>query len=347
MNFCDFTRGPASARLLVDFGQERGLSPARLLAGSDLSLNQLADPNVELSAVQELRVASNLLRLLKHPTGLGLQVGLRYHFSTYGMWGYGLISSATVGDAIALALRFIPLTYAFTVIAYHEEDDLGVLSFGEPEVEVDMKHFLIERDMVAAAVLLHEIAGSDFSLSRFTLRAHLKRPVKIASDSDRIFGIQPEFGAKLNSLVFKRTYLIRPLPQANPITVSMCEQMCDQLLERRRARLGIATMIRQYLSAAPGSKVPDLDTMARVTNTSPRTLKRRLQDEGTTFRALLAESRGALAEELMRDGSLTLTDIAERLGFSDLSSFSQAFKRWYGVAPSAFRNNAACSGTDD
>jgi AraC-like DNA-binding protein len=77
--------------------------------------------------------------------------------------------------------------------------------------------------------------------------------------------------------------------------------------------------------------------MARLMNTSERTLKRRLHDEGTTFRALLAESRGAMAEALLREGELALGEIAERLGFADLSTFSQAFKRWYGVAPSTFR----------
>lgn len=347
MSFWDFTRSPASARLLVEFGKECGLATNKLLARTELSLAQLANPNVELSAAQELCVVGNLLRMLKSPAGLGLQVGLRYHFSTYGMWGYGLISSATVGDAIALALRFIPLTYAFTVIAFHEEDDLCVLNFGEPEVESDVKRFLVERDMAAAAVLLHEMAGNDFSLSRFTLRANLEKPAKVASGFDRIFGTQPEFGAKLNSLAFKRTYLSRPLPQANPITASMCEQMCNQLLERRRSRLGTATMIKQYLSAMPDGTSTGLATLAQVTNTSQRTLKRRLKDEGTSFSALLAEFRGALAKEMMKDDSLTLRDIAERLGFSDLSSFSQAFKRWYGVAPSAFRNNAACLGTDD
>jgi len=171
MRFWEFTRSPASARLLVDFGQERGLSPAKLLAGTQLSLAQLSDPNMEVTAAQELRVVGNLLRLLKYPPGLGLELGLRYHFSAYGVWGYGLISSATAGDAMALALRFLPLTYAFTVITYHEEGHLAVLSFGEPELADEVKRFVVERDMAAAAVLLQEIGGDDFALSRFTLRA--------------------------------------------------------------------------------------------------------------------------------------------------------------------------------
>jgi len=59
---------------------------------------------------------------------------------------------------------------------------------------------------------------------------------------------------------------------------------------------------------------------------------------------LQAEARGAVARELLLDRSLTLAEIAGRLGFSDLSTFSQAFKRWYGVAPSVFRNRDAGDG---
>lgn len=155
----------------------------------------------------------------------------------------------------------------------------------------------------------------------------------------RIAGVEPMFGARLNSLAFERTYLDRPLPHANPITVSMCEQMCSRLLEARRAHVGTAAMIRDYLGSTPGAPPFSLEDMARLMNTSARTLKRRLQDEGTTFRALLAESRGAMAEALLGDERLTLTEVAERLGFGDLSSFSQAFKRWYGMAPGVFRKS--------
>jgi AraC-like DNA-binding protein len=113
--------------------------------------------------------------------------------------------------------------------------------------------------------------------------------------------------------------------------------MCKQLLEARRVRVGTATLIRHYLSATSGSAPFSLEEMARLMNISTRTLKRRLQDEGTTFRTLLDESRGAMAEALLGDDRLTLSDIAQRLGFSDLSSFSQAFKRRYGVAPRVYR----------
>jgi len=337
MSFWDFVRGSASVRLLVEFGQAHGLAASRLLQGSGLSQAQLDDPQVELMATQELQVVGNLLRLLKHPPGLGLEVGARYNFSTYGLWGYGLVSSATAADAMALALRFIPLTFAFTLISARQEGTQCILSFGEPEIEHHARRFLVERDMAAAARLMKDVVGADFVLTRFTLKETM--PPKRASGQSAlcIGGTQVEYGMASNSLAFDLRFLTRPLPQANPVTVSMCEQMCRQLMERRRVRLGTAELVRQYLGAMPDGTAPDLPQVAQLVNLSERTLKRRLREEDTTFTRLLSEYRANRARDLMADQTLSLSDIAERLGFSDLSSFSQAFKRWFGVAPSTYR----------
>ncbi|MGE7956093.1 AraC family transcriptional regulator [Pseudomonas sp. NPDC089530] len=336
-----FTRGPSSALLLVNYGREKGLALARLLAGSGLSMEQLQDPNSLLSAAQELRLVSNLLALLGHPPGLGYEVGTRYHFSTYGLFGYGLISSATPAAALNLALRFLPLTYAFATIGYCQEPGQGVLTFGEPPVaDAAVRTFLLERDMAAAAVLMQEIVGQDFQLLRLT-RCGAPPAVRGTGAAQGIFGLAPEYRADRHSLVFERRFLDRPLPQANPLTVSMCEQLCAQLLERRQAHPGAAAQVRQQLEALPAGSVPDLPSMARLTRTSVRTLKRRLQEEGTSYRQLLLQQRSAQALELLANPGLSLTQVAERLGFSDLSSFSQSFKRWFGVAPSVYRQGGS------
>ena len=99
-------------------------------------------------------------------------------------------------------------------------------------------------------------------------------------------------------------------------------------------------MVRNYLKIT-GSVPPDQVTMAKLLNTSERTLKRRLSEEGTTFRSLLMEARYAMAKELLESNQLPVSAIAERLGFSDPSSFSQAFKRWHGCAPQSYRKFSA------
>jgi AraC-like DNA-binding protein len=338
MSYSDFMRSAGSVRLVVDFGLERGLAPAKLLHGSGLVLAQLDDPTAELTAEQELKVTDNLLRLLKGEEHLGLKLGLRYHFSAYGFWGYGVISSATMKDALEMALRFLPLTYAFTMISLQEEDNLGVLRFMEPDLEPHLRRFFVTRDMAAAAVLLREIAGRDFTFSRLTFRGETGRPINTPFDFKGAFGSEPRYDAPSNCLGFSRDVLSLPLLQANPLTASMCEQMCNQIMERRRARLGSAMLVRQRL-AMQSEQLLDVATMAKLANMSERSLKRRLMEDGTSFRKLSMEVRRQKAVELLQDARLTMMDIAEKLGFSDPSSFSQAFKRWHGVAPALYRRH--------
>lgn len=338
MSFWDFKRSSASVRLLVEFGQEQGVDISKLLARSRLKVADLADPALELDASQELCVVDNLIRACRNP-GLGLEVGMRYNFASYGLWGLGLVSSATAGDALALALRFIPLTFAFCRISGGLEGELCTVTFEPPDVEPAIQRFLVERDVAAASRLMRETLGPSFTLSHFTLQHAIPLGTSWLDAHLNMGGGRPEFGAHSNSLSFDRHLLDLRLPQANPVTVAMCERACEELIERRRARLGTRECVRQYLGTSPLNMAPDLSQAARMLGLSERTLKRRLQDEGTSFRVLLAEVRGHQANGLLADASLSLTDIAERMGFSDLSSFSQAYKRWFGVAPSVRRSS--------
>lgn len=339
MSFWDFKRSTASVRLLVEFGQERGVATSKILDRTGLGESELTDPAMEIEASQELRVVDNLIRSCRQP-GMGLEVGTRYNFASYGLWGLGLLSSATAGDALALALRFIPLTFAFCRISGSLEGDICTVTFDPPDVEPAIQRFLVERDVAAACRLMGETLGAKFVLSRFTLKHTIKPVPGQGNGHSSTGGVVPEFGASSNGLSFDRKLLDLRLPQSNPVTVAMCERACEELLERRRARLGAGECVRQYLVAAPLNTAPNLAQVSRAMGLSDRTLKRRLSDEGTSFRELLAEVRGGQANELLIDETLSLTGIAERMGFSDLSSFSQAYKRWFGIAPSAKRNSS-------
>jgi len=333
MNFWDFSRGPASVRLLLDFASTAGLEPARLLTGSRLTMAQLHDPHCPVAPGQELVVIENLLRLSRQTAGLGLQVGLQYQLSAYGILGYGLLCSATGADALALAEQYLPLTYAFSKITHKLEGDCDCLYFEPPTgLEPAVQRFVVERAMGAACRLLHDVIGNDFQLNAFGLR-YPDRHAPI----NPILGATLTCGAKANVLSFRHEWLEKALPQANPITVAMCRQMCGELIEQRRSQQGTTALVRQYLDYQASSPPPSLSKVARLLNTSERTLKRWLQQEGSSFSAVQTSSRQAKAERLLADERLSLTVVADLLGFSDLSTFSQAYKRWTGQAPSHAR----------
>ena len=118
VNVWNFARSPASVLLMIEYGRSRKLAPSALLKGTQLTQKQLADPDFTVLAAQELAVASNLLKLTGNEADLGLKLGLSYHLSAYGLLGYGLLSSATGMAAMALARRYLALTYTYVGIAF-------------------------------------------------------------------------------------------------------------------------------------------------------------------------------------------------------------------------------------
>jgi AraC-like DNA-binding protein len=123
-----------------------------------------------------------------------------------------------------------------------------------------------------------------------------------------------------------------PLPQASELTAKMCVAQCAGLLDRRHARRGVSGRVRDEL-LQDARRIPTQDEIASRLFVSVRTLRRQLTDEGTTFRALVEQTRQGLAEELLDTGRLTVEQVADRVGYAEASSFVHAFTRWNGVAP--------------
>ena len=130
----DVMRAPMSVQLLVTLGAERGVSAESCLARTGLREEVLRDPNVEVSAKQELTVIGNLLDALDDPPGLGIEAGVRYHLTTYGIWGFALISSPTWRSAIQVGLRHIDLTFAFCRFRAREDGERMHLVLDTPDI---------------------------------------------------------------------------------------------------------------------------------------------------------------------------------------------------------------------
>lgn len=334
MNFWNFTRSPASVRLLLDFGRKLGLTAAQLLAGTRLTQAQLEDAQVGLSPGQELAVIANLLRLRPAYPGMGLQLGLGYQLSAYGVLGLGLMSCATGVDALRLAERFLPLTYSYVPITHRRDGDRDTLLFEPPTaLPAGLRSFVVERAMGASVRVLRDVIGAEVPLAALRLHGPAA-PAPVAAELSRQLGCRPQWDAAENGVSAAHRLLQRPLRQANAVTTAMCERMCEELVERRRTRLDTATLVREYLAAVPDQHTPRLAEVSALLCTSERSLKRWFRDEGTSFRELLEDSRRAKADRLLRNPRSSLTEVAARLGFSDLSSFSQAYKRWTGTTPS-------------
>ncbi len=326
-------RSAISVQLMTQFGLDQGLTLDLCLAGTGLDWRLLGDPGAEVDASQELELLRNLARHLGQRPGMGLQAGKRYRLNTYGIWGYALLSSANYRSAVQLGLQYLDLTYAFHSIRLEEQGDDAWLTLDARDLPEELRTFLLERDISGTLSVYRDLANTDLSVRQVRLR--IPEPADVTPWRE-LLGVTPQFGASDNCIVFARALLDLPLPGANPQVVRHCEEQCRTILARRRERAGFAGRVRDLLLARPG-QLPDMERLAQALHMTSRTLRRRLDAEGTSFRQLQEEVLGALAEELLGSTGLRLEEIAERLGYGEVSNFIHAFKRWKGMTPHQYR----------
>lgn len=330
----DFRRGVGSIRLMVELAAELGADARALLDGLPVSQAQLDDPKAEVDAEVELAVIERIVAALGHVPGLGLMAGSRYRLTTYGIWGYALVSSPDLRSAAQLALRYLNLTFAFTHITLEEKQGLGALTLDDADVPAHVRQFVVERDAMAIVMISRDLLQTQAN-GLLSLSFQWPEPPHADLYAQHL-GIRPGFGAPSHVGVLPSAMLDLPLPQANRLTAQMCEQMCRDLLDQRRHASGATARVRLRLLQTPG-RLPTMDQIAQEWGITSRTLRRHLIQEGVTFRELLDEVRVFLACGLIETANLGPRDIAERLGFNDTSAFIQAFRRWKGMTPSQFR----------
>lgn len=328
-----FPRGTASVQLMVDFAAEHGVPAAELLRGSAISEEAAADPATQIDAHQELAVVRNLVRRFGgEMPELGLRVGCRYQASTFGIFGFAVLSCRTLRDVIAFALRYWELSFAFSIPSVDFDGDEIRIQLHDEAVPQDVRQFAVERDIAAMFTVMNELLAAPIPVHRAEFR--FPEPSYVDTYAE-VFGIRPAFGARANLAFITSLLLDQPLPRADPETVARCEASCRELVARRRARTGLPQEVRSRLVRL-GAVDVGMDAIAAELHLSTRTLRRRLEAAGTSYRELLDEVREALAEEMLATGALSVSDVAIRLGYAEATSFIYAFRRWKGTTPAAY-----------
>ena len=331
----DFRRGIATARVLTQLGRERGADLSLLLRETDVTPDLLNDANAEIEATQEIQLIRNLLQALGNPADLGLDAGRRYRLNSYGLWGYALLSSPTMGDAVDVAGRMLNQTFSLTRNSVQRQGDQIIVTHHDEHLPPDIRHFVTDRDRAIVSTLQREVLGKPLPYSGFEMK-HTEPDAGLIARYTETFGIRPTFRGSQHRSLFPASVLTQPMPPADPQTVRQFEELCRGLVDSHVTRSGVAASVRDRLVRTPG-QIPDMELIASEMRMTSRTLRRHLTSEGVTFRALLEEVRSTLAVALMGSARLTHAEIAQRLGYADVTTFIEAFRRWKGVPPSEFR----------
>jgi AraC-like DNA-binding protein len=328
----DFPRNPSAALSIVQVAEQRGVPVRAALSSTGLTRADLTRPDLEIAAGQELTVIRNVLRRLGASPGLGTEVGTRLTVGMLGVWGFAMLNSRTLRDAIDVGNRYGYGNLSFLFIrprVQYRRHDVCLVHDGE-EVPDDVRDFIIERDLAAQASLIPRLAGKAI---RFRVETTLG-PVGGTDLAAALYPHPVEHSSSRNAISIPRTALDAPLPQADQHAVRMWKRRCEQLIEhhqRPTRGAALASQVRAALQREPGL-IPSLEDLSAGFNVTSRTLRRQLTAEGVSYRELVDDVRSTQALELLADGQ-SVADVAHQTGFADSASFIRAFKRWTGQTP--------------
>jgi len=331
---------PAGAlATIVQVLAREGIAESRALEGVHLNPRALRSYKTRVSVNQTLQVVRNAAKL-SHDPHFAYHAGQRFHVSTFGMYGFAILSSTSFRQGIDFATRYKQLVLPLVDISFREEHGRGIWSFlpiAHPSIDPELSRFLIEHYMSIAISLHRDGMGSSFT----PLEVHLQfsRPPD-AVVYDHMFGCPVLFDQKENQLVFDASWLDREATLGNEIAHSETVKLCDELLEQLQLGAGVAGRVRELLltnALAPISCA----AVATKLHMTERTLRRKLHEERTSFRRLLHELRMRMAVKYLRDTDLAIHEVAASLGFSEDASFRRAFRRWTKTPPQQYRTRQA------
>jgi AraC-like DNA-binding protein len=328
-------RNITSVQIIVAYGGELGIDVDLLLQGSGLVSSQLTAHDEQVEDKQELHVLKNLMMNSTSPFKVGMELGSRYHLTSYGIMGYALLASSTPRKAIELGLRFLDLTYVYSKIELIEINQDLSLRFS-CDIAGELGRLILARDMMGAAMIQREVFESGYL--PINLQFTSPRPPDLSLDAlQQLLGAEIQFGANYNGIAWVAKQMDLPLVKANAATAKICELQCSQLLQQKQNWKPIEKQVKDtLLHLGLTSSMQDIaDYLSRTT----RTLHRQLKQEQTSWRQVRDEVRIGIAEELLSN-PMKLDEIAERLGFSDGANFSHSFKRCRNITPSQHRKQS-------
>jgi AraC-like DNA-binding protein len=318
---------------LLEAIKRGGGDPDQILRALGLDRAAFADPDGFVAWF----VFAQALEAAARATGddcFGLHFGERFQPKDLGPLAYVVLNSPTVTVAFENAGRYLRVHNQAVTMSFAVEGERAYLRHVLPGLETEAPR---QHNEYSAAVALNTIrlmAGSQWA----PLEVHFAHAAPgRTSEHLRVFGAPVAFGCPTNALVMEREFVERQIPAADPRLYPIVQQYLERLLREMPPEDGLVASVRRAVAESMRDGDPTLTRVARKVAIGRRTLQRRLKVSGVDYKELVDDTRRRFALDYLRDRQTTVTEIAYLLGYSELSAFNRAFRRWTGATPLTYR----------
>jgi AraC-like DNA-binding protein len=319
--------------LLVQEAVAQGANETELLSATGVTPAMLTNGEARISYEQFNALIRNALSLTGN-VALGVDFGRRIHLSHLGVLGLLVMSSSTVGESFEAGLRYYKALAPGWDLALDVDGRFAVLTAQEVVCREPFHVFATETLLMAVEGFARHLLP-EYERAVHEVRLSFPEP-EYSHVYRKVFNPRLVFDSAETRVLLDANLLGAPLASADRITATWAERQCAAQFSNVACHQGLIAQVRALLCAAPGA-YPDVDKVARILQTSARSLRRSLREMNTSYLELLDDARRVHAIEYVAATDLPCERIASDLSFSDARSFRRAFRRWTGVSPSEYR----------
>jgi AraC-like DNA-binding protein len=328
-----------NAALFADEAARQGVDRRQLVKGTGFTLKELEDSDTLKSYDQIVALIENARRLCPLP-GIGLRVGRDQSPTQWGILGYAMMCCRTVRHMMAMLIKYHRVAASMAEFYFREERDLAYLEVRPPRALHDALVTVIEEHFSSVMSGVKLLTGRP-DIRPTELRLSYANP-GYARLYGEVFGCPVRFSRPSNTLVLERKWLDVPVKDSSFLSSQMAERICAMQLKRQYIEHDVVHRVR-YLLLEHTSTFPNAEEIASILHMTSRTLRNRLQAQGTSFQEILDNVRQQLAIDYLEQTDLSIDYICGLVGFDDSSNFRRAFRKWTGKNPSDLRAGRARS----
>jgi AraC-like DNA-binding protein len=263
----------------------------------------------------------------------GLHFGEQYHPKDIGALTYVVLNSPTIAAGFHNIARYLHVHNQAATVSFVRTDTHAFLQHRLGVVALQHRRQHEELALTVGLATLRLMAGSEWCPREVRFE---HAPPPRTREHARIFGAPVLFGCDGNVMVIDPEFCDRDVPTADRRLYPILEQYLERQLESPTENRFVVS-VRTAIEHAIRDGEPRLTDVAKDIGASARTLQRRLAESGVDYKALVDDIRHRLALRYLRDRHHTLSDVAYLLGYSEISAFSRAFRRWTGSTSSDYR----------
>ncbi|HVE23603.1 MAG TPA: AraC family transcriptional regulator [Acidocella sp.] len=306
---------------------DRIMGPAGIDAGQ---LDEATEGSISLAAYVEMMQRA---ALVSGQDDFGLRYGRQFPASCHGLVGNIALAAPSIGMALRQFADLFPLHQGASEVRLVAETGLLRLEYRILDWRIFDRRQDAELSLAMFQNLLRQAYGPGFALEEvhFEHPEPGERAAHAATFNAPVF-----FGQRTNALIFRPGDLRRPMPGADAAAFS--RRLAEAFL--RRSPHGVAPLpdrVRAEIRSRLPEGAPPIEDVAASLGVARWTLQRRLGETGLTYAGAVQEVRRCLAESYLRQPHLSISCIAQLLGYAELSPFSRACKRWFGASPEQMR----------